>query len=129
VGKGVNEDLSLVDEIASPDCRVFQARTDGKSSEDQQGIEALKSIIKDGSGFFEDIDMKVEVGPLVDKPYVSARWKFSGKYKGGMQGATIEKGTEVSFRGIDIFLIENGKIQKYWVSSDGIDLLGQLGMF
>lgn len=33
---------------------------------------------------------------------------------------------EITFRGIDIWRIEDGKIVEYWVSSDGLHLMAQL---
>lgn len=46
-----------------------------------------------------------------------------------MSGANAKKGKEVSFEGTDIFQIRNGKIVDYWVSSDVVDFMNQLGMF
>lgn len=73
--------------------------------------------------------MTIEVGPIVDKSYVSARWKFIGSYKGGMQSAKAEIGEKMSFNGMDILFVKDGLIKNYWVSSDGVHLMEQLGMF
>ena len=127
--KAWNEDRSVLDEITSPHCTVHQARTDGKSSDEKQGPEALKGIISDGCSFFDDVTMTIEVGPIIDEPYVSARWKFTGYYNGGMRGAKAEVGEKVSFNGMDILFVKDGKIMDYWVSSDGIHLMEQLGLF
>ncbi len=53
--------------------------------------------------YFDDVEMTLAVGVIEDDKYVSVRWTFIAKY--------------------------NGKIKDYWVSSDGIDLMKQLGMF
>ncbi len=127
--KAWDEDVSILEEITDPDCVVHQARMDGKSSEDQKGAEALKRIINEGCAYFDDVKMTVEVEPIVEEHYVSARWQFSGTFNGGMPGATAKKGTKVRFNGIDIMLITEGKIKDYWVSSDVVDLMVQLGMF
>lgn len=127
--KAWNEDTSLVEKVTSESCVVHQKRTDGKSSYDFKGPEALKGIITDGLALFEKAEMTVEVGPIEEGPYVSARWKFTGKFKGGIPGAKAEKGKEMMFHGMDIFLIKDNLIQEYWVSSDGLDLMQQMGMF
>lgn len=127
--KAWNGDASLLDEITDPDCTVYQARTDGKSSDEGRGTEALKGIISDGGAFFNGVKMTAEVGPIVDAPYVTTRWKFTGTYNGKMPGAKAEAGKVIAFHGTDIFLVEEGKIKAYWVSSDGIHLMEQLGMF
>ncbi len=57
---------------------VHQERTDGKYSDDRKGSEALKGIITDGCAFFDDVRMTIEVDPIVEKSYVSARWKARG---------------------------------------------------
>ncbi|RIU92051.1 ester cyclase [Oceanobacillus picturae] len=126
--KAWNEDVSVLDEITASDCRVHQARTDGKTSDELKGLEALKGIIMDGCSFFNDVKMTIEVGPIVDKSYVAARWKFTGSYKGGMQGAKAEIGEKMSFNGMDILFVEDGLIKDYWVSSDGVSLMEQLGI-
>lgn len=127
--KAWNEDLSIVEEIASSDCLVHQARTDGKSSLEKRGPEALMSIISDGLALFDEAKMSIEVGPIEEKAYVTARWKFSGKFKGGMSEAKAKPGKEMTFHGIDMFLIENEKIKEYWVSSDGLSLMEQMELF
>ncbi|GAB2575161.1 ester cyclase [Gracilibacillus alcaliphilus] len=126
--KAWNEDVSILDQIVSPACLVQQARIDGESSHQQQGPEALKKMITEGKYYFSDVEMTVDVGPIVETPYVSARWTFTGSYKGGMDGATAEIGKKVQFSGMDIFLVKDGQLHEYWVSSDGIDLLSQLGI-
>lgn len=127
--KAWNEDASVVDSIASESCIVHQKRTDGKSSYDFKGPEALKNIITEGLALFDQAKMTVEVGPIEEGEYVSARWTFTGKFKGGVPGAKAEKGKEMTFHGMDIFLIKDGFIQEYWVSSDVLDLMEQMGMF
>ncbi|MGN8646555.1 ester cyclase [Gracilibacillus sp. HCP3S3_G5_1] len=127
--KAWKEDVSILDKVTAPTCMVHQARTDGKSSTDKKRREALKGIIKDACAFFDDVNMKVVVGPIIDSPYVSARWQFTGAYKGGMPAAKAEVGKIISFNGMDIMQVEDGKIKGYWVSSDGVHLMEQLEVF
>lgn len=127
--KAWNEDISVLDDITDPDCKVHQQRTDGKTADKIRGPQALKRIIDDGCLFFDDVLMEVEVGPIVNPPYISARWKFSGTYKGGMPDAKAEASEKMSFNGTDIFRLKYGRITDYWVTSDGIHLMKQLGMF
>ena len=55
------------------------------------------------------------------------RWTARGRYAGGFPGATAPEGTEVVFGGIDIMRVEDGRLAEYWVSSDGIAFMQQLG--
>lgn len=127
--KAWNEDLSIIDDITEDKCTVHQARTDGKASQAVKGPDALRGIIQDGLALFDDTVMSVEVGPIEEDSYVSARWKFTGKFKGGMPGANAEPGTEMTFHGMDMFLIKEGKIVEYWVCSDVLSLMEQMGVF
>ena len=123
-----NTDISLINEIAHNECIVHQARTDDKDSKRYIGPEALKEIVSSGTYFFDDYKMSLVVDPIEEGGYVSARWNFTGKYNGKMDGANVNKGKEISFDGTDIFYIENGKVKDYWVSSDGVDFMKQLEM-
>lgn len=123
-----NKDLSNLDGIADEDCTVHQKRTDGRDSGQNKGQRALAEVITSGRHYFDDVEMTLEIAPVAEGDYVSARWNFTGTYNGKMAGASAAAGTEMSFSGMDIFRIENGRIQDYWVSSDGIDLMTQLGI-
>lgn len=127
--KAWNEDINVLDEIVDENCIVHQARTDGKDSKSKQGLEAMKDVIISSTNFFDNIHMSLVVGPIEEDNYVSARWLFNGRYNGQMSGANAKKGKEVSFEGTDIFQIRNGKIVDYWVSSDVVDFMKQLGKF
>ncbi|WP_223643035.1 ester cyclase [Planococcus sp. 4-30] len=121
-----NTDISLIDEIAHHECIVHQARTDGKDSKRYSGPEALRDVILSGTYFFDEYQMSLIVEPIEEGNYISARWNFTGKYNGKMDGVTVDRGKEISFDGTDIFYIENKKIKGYWVSSDGVDFMKQL---
>ncbi|HEY4729132.1 MAG TPA: hypothetical protein VIJ32_13220 [Actinomycetes bacterium] len=42
-------------------------------------------------------------------------------------GATAPAGTPVAFGGIDLLRARDGQFAEYWVSSDGLQLMVQLG--
>ncbi|WP_130859948.1 ester cyclase [Gracilibacillus phocaeensis] len=123
-----NQDISVLDDITSPDCTVHQARLDQQNSERQKGAEALKDMIGSGCAFFDDVKMSIETGPIEEGNYVSARWRFTGTYNGTMPGAQAKAGKVIAFQGMDIFFLEDGKIKDYWVSSDGVHFMQQMGM-
>ncbi|MFD1174503.1 hypothetical protein [Oceanobacillus picturae] len=51
-----------------------------------------------------------------------------GLYKGGMQGGQGRNWRKMTFNGMDILFVEDGMIKDYWVSSDGVSLMEQLGI-
>ena len=52
---------------------------------------------------------------------------MTGTYAGGAPTATVAPGTAVSYSGMSIVRLENDKIAEYWVLSDALGLLSQLG--
>jgi predicted ester cyclase len=78
---------------------------------------------------FSNVRVTVEVGTVIDEDKVVNRWVFCGTYQGDIPGAApIAHGKQIVFRGIDILRVEDGKIVEYWVSSDGLHLMQQLGV-
>jgi predicted ester cyclase len=124
-----NKDISILHDITDENCKVHQARTEGKDSDSTKGVKALMDVVESAKYYFENVQMSLVVQPIAEGDYVSARWNFKGSYNGNMEGARAEKGKHVSFDGTDIFRIENGKIKDYWVSSDVIDFMNQLEVF
>ncbi|MCJ7841614.1 ester cyclase [Lederbergia sp. NSJ-179] len=124
-----NEDISLIDNITAADCTVhYVRRMDGKSLGDLYGGEALKEVIKDCYTFFNDVNLSAEMEPIINGPYVLARWNFTGVYKGGIAEAKVKAGEKIRLKGMDLFLIKNGKIKNYWFSWDRAQLIEQLDL-
>ncbi|SDK63609.1 ester cyclase [Lacicoccus qingdaonensis] len=119
--KAWNEDVSVLDEITAFDCTLHRS-----GSDEEKGAEGLKKMIRDGCSYFDNVEMTIEVGLIVDSPYVSASWQFKGAYKGGIPDTKAEMGKEISFCGMDIFLVKDGKITDYWVSTDDMHFMKQL---
>lgn len=128
--KACNEDISLIDNITAPDCTVHYVRKmDGKSLGTLTGVEALKKVIKDRYTFFSNGNTSIEIGPIINEPYVLSHWNFTGVYEGGISEAKVKAGEKIRLKGMDLFLIKKGKIKNYWFSWDRADLMRQLDMF
>jgi hypothetical protein len=97
-----NGDLSVAAEIVTGDFVVHQARADGAASEELRGPEAVLRMVREGHAPFEGLAFAIEVGPVVEGDLVAARWVGRGRYRGG-------------------------RFAEYWVSSDGLQLMAQLG--
>ena len=71
----------------------------------------------------------IEVGPVTDANNLVIRWRARGTYRGGFPGASDAAiGREVNFTGTDILRVANGRIAEYWVNSDTLLLMQQLGV-
>ena len=112
----------LADELVAEGCPIHQPPNT------LHGPEGVRRMIEMGRAPFAQLTFRIEVGPIVEGNRLAARWESEGVYSGGIPGATVAPGTRVSFGGVDIWRIENGKIAEYWVSSDGLHLMAQLGV-
>jgi predicted ester cyclase len=122
-----NGDLAVAGELVTDDFIIHQARADGAASEGPRGPEALVQMVREGHAPFEELTFDIEVGPVVEGDMVAARWVGRGRYRGGLPGATAAAGTPVLFGGIDLLRARDGRFAEYWVSSDGLQLMAQLG--
>ena len=123
-----NGNLSIVDEIIAPNFVAHFAPA-GNSPAEVRGPEELKQWISGAFAVFTDASFTTTVGPLVDEDLVAGRWVFRATYQGGMPGASpTAVGKQVEYAGMDLFHVEAGKIVEYWLCSDIIQLLQQVGM-
>ncbi|UOQ95775.1 ester cyclase [Halobacillus shinanisalinarum] len=63
---------------------------------------------------------------MLDDQRVSGYWEMNALYHGNMEGAKVEKGTPISFRGMDILIFKDDKCVEYYVLSDMFSLMKQL---
>ena len=122
-----NGDLAVATELVTDDFVIHKARADGAGSDERRGPEAVVQLVRDGHAPFDGLTFEIEVGPVVEGDLVAARWAGRGRYRGGMPGATAAAGTPVAFGGIDLLRARGDRFAEYWVSSDGLGLMGQLG--
>jgi ketosteroid isomerase-like protein len=122
-----NGDLAVATELVTDDFVIHQARADGAGPDERRGPKALVQLVRDGHAPFDGLTFEIEVGPVVEGDLVAAGWAGRGRYRGGMPGATAAAGTPVAFGGIDLLRARGDRFAEYWVSSDGLALMGQLG--
>jgi len=75
------------------------------------GPSGLAEVIKAGREPFDDVNVRLESGPITGEDMVAARWTFSGK---------LPDGTPYVLRGADVLRVEDGRFAEYWPSSDGV---------
>lgn len=74
-----------------------------------------------------DVRFTTDPGPLRDGDYVSGGYVVIGTYAGGAPTATAAPSTRVRYSGMSIVRLEGERLVEYWVLSDGLGLLSQLG--
>jgi predicted ester cyclase len=122
-----NGDVDLIGEVVSP---VFVGHWPPAAVDapfDVIGPARLREMVGMSRNLFPDLRVEVQVGPVTEGDTMAARWVGRGHYAGGIRGATAPPGTEVRFFGSDFLRIESDRIVEYWVSSDGLSLMAQVG--
>lgn len=121
-----NGDYNRAESFIRPDFRVHAALTgDGSSI---RGPEGLVAWVKESRTAVPNLEFAAEVGPIAQGDHIVVRWRAAGTYSGGIPGATAPAGTPVSFTGTDILRLEGVQLAEYWVNSDTLVLLTQLGV-
>jgi predicted ester cyclase len=86
--------------------------------------------IKQGFGWFNSVfpGLHLEIDDLISEgPKVVVRWTFTGKQQGEFMGKP-GTGQPVTYDGIDIYRISDGKIVEWWRTADTLSMLKQLGV-
>jgi len=123
----VNGDLSLADDIVAPDCVVHDPGVPANTSDAADGIERIKATVKQARAPFERLIVSLDVGPIEDGGKVATRWTARGSYAGGLPGTQAAPGTMVEFSGVDLLRLADGKVAEYWLSTDALQMMQQLG--
>jgi steroid delta-isomerase-like uncharacterized protein len=118
-GKG---DMSIVDELASPQLRVSYPLMPAPT----EGIAAFKEVLKMVHRAFPDLEIEIDE-PIAEGDRVAARWTMRGTHEGDMMGLP-PTGKRVVWSGITIYRIKNGKVVDEMGEEDGLALLRQLGV-
>jgi predicted ester cyclase len=122
-----NGDLDAADEIFAADCVAHPAPTTTGEPPLYRGPDEMRRFVEQGRAIFREVTFRSLEEPIVEGDRLACRWLGEGTYGGGMPGATAAPGTPISFGGIDVWRLENGKVAGYWVASDGLHLMAQLG--
>jgi steroid delta-isomerase-like uncharacterized protein len=114
-------DPTVVDRLHAAD---FVDHDPGGRSADNTGFrEGIASLVK----AFPDLEARVEdIVVDTNTGSVAVRWSARGTHSGPYLGAA-PCGRPVTFKGIEIIRIVDGRITERWGEWDGIDLLAQLG--
>ena len=122
-----NGDLDAAEEIFAPACVAHPAPQDIGELPILRGPAEMRPFVEMGRAIFSSVAFRAEDEPIVEGDRLACRWVGEGVYAGGMPAATAEPGTSITFRGIDVWQLQDGKVVEYWVASDGLHLMAQPG--
>jgi len=127
VGRWVDElwnkgNLAIVDELGVPDIRMYYPLTGELRGRDQvkQGVGQFRTS-------FPDAAFTPASGFIAEGDLVAARWKCEATQK-GLFGSMPPTGRAVSWMGISIFRVVEGKIVDETGEEDALSLMRQLGV-
>jgi predicted ester cyclase len=113
--------LDVIGELIHPDL-VYHS-PDG----DIHGLEGARQLVIAMRSDFPDFHVTAD-DVLAEGDKVVVRFTDSGTYEGGEFGATA-MGKRVTWTGVDIFRIADGKIIEGWGVGDMLGLMRQLGVY
>jgi steroid delta-isomerase-like uncharacterized protein len=114
--------LALADELIAPDV-AFR----GSLSTRQRGIGAFKDYVAMVRNAFPDYRNVVE-DLIGEGDKVVARLTHRGTHRGEVLFGSAPSGMQVSFPGLAVFRLKDGKIVDGWVVGDLLILMRQLAM-
>ena len=124
-----NGRLDLADRIIAEDFAAHAAPFTGAGPDTLHGRDALTAWIAGIHAVLTSLRFTVQVGPVVSGDHFAVRWEAQGTYTGGFPNASASAvGREIVFTGTDILRVADGLLAEYWVNSDGLLFLQQLGV-
>lgn len=124
-----NGDLTQLDAIVAENFVAHAALMGGTGEGTVRSRDALGQWIGGLHAVMTGLVFSIEVGPITDVDYLVVRWRARGTYRGGFPGTSDAAiGREIDFTGTDILRVADGKIAEYWVNSDTLLLMQQLGV-
>jgi steroid delta-isomerase-like uncharacterized protein len=113
--------LAAIDQLYSDNC-VFH---DLGSPEDIRGRDGLRQFAQTYRTACPDLQCTVE-DVLAEGDKVALRWISRGSHKGDLMGIA-PTGKQVTFRGVQIQRISNGKIVEEWAGFNTLGALQEIG--
>lgn len=117
-------DLDLVDELYADDYVDHVSR--GPEPAEVKGPAGLKEAVTMFRTAFPDLQYAIE-DEIAERDLVVTRFSASGTHLGPFLGAPAT-GRKVTYTGIDINRIVDGRIVESWVQYDALGLLQQLDL-
>ena len=117
-------DLSVADVLYAPDYVDHVGR--GPEPSRVVGAESIKQAVRLFRAAFPDLQYVVEE-EMAERDLVWTRFSASGTHLGSFLGAA-PTGRTVTYTGMDLNRIGNGRIVESWVNYDALALLQQVGL-
>lgn len=110
--------ISIIDQLVHHDVLIHSLLGDFR------GAQSMKKVVQAWLEGFPDLSVSNEL-IISENDLVSVQWSAKGTHEGEFKG---RRATEkpVSYGGVTVYRIKNGKIVEYWAYLDMQHLLGQI---
>jgi steroid delta-isomerase-like uncharacterized protein len=116
-------ELGTIDALCAPTMSVFvHGRPKGI-----HGTRVVKELVTSVRAIFPDLSLEVQQ-EVAEEETVVVRWRSTGTQRGEFTKGIPPTGERVSWSGVSIFRIVDGKIQEERVEEDLLDLQEQIGV-
>jgi len=115
------KNLKALDELCSPNF-VDHNPMPGQ----EPGVQGIKELFNMFMGAFPDFNLKIEE-LVAERDLVVALTSGTGTHKGELMGAA-PTGKKVTFKGIDMIRIRDGKATDVWHYGDDLMVMAQIGV-
>ena len=113
-------DMNAANELLDPNFALYTPLPSAT------GIQGINDVVTACRAAFEHLNVTVE-DMVAEGNKVTARFTARGIHKGQFMGLS-PTGKPITMTGIEIFLIENGKIVELWGEANMLGLMQQLGI-
>lgn len=116
----------VIEEVIAPTYVHHASHTAGDGGHEVPGPNGVRRTVAAWRSAFPDLHFTLE-DLLVQGDKVVARWTCGGTHQGVFRGMA-PTGKRVTFTGVTISRIAQGKIVEQWTAEDGVSLYQQLGI-
>ncbi|MBA3722911.1 MAG: ester cyclase [Parachlamydiaceae bacterium] len=113
-----NKDFSVIDNLVDNEIIIHSVLGDF------HGPKTLKEVVNVWLKAFPDLKV-INTLVIAENDIVSIQWQARGTHKGEFKGKS-PTGKIITYTGVTLYRIQNGKIIEYWVYIDMQHLLNQL---
>ena len=118
--------FETIEEVMAPTYVHHTSHTAADGGHEVHGPEGVRHTVTAWRSAFPDLHFTLE-DLVVEGDKIVARWTCSGTHQGVFRGMA-PTGKRVTFAGMTLYRIAQGKIVEQWTVEDGISLYQQLGI-
>jgi steroid delta-isomerase-like uncharacterized protein len=118
--------FEAIDEVIAPTYVHHTSHTAGDGGQEVHGPDGVRGTVSAWRSAFPDLHFTLE-DLLIEGDKVATRWTCRGTHQGVFRGIA-PTGKRVTFTGMTLYRIAQGKIVEQWTVEDGISLHQQLGI-